>query len=239
MTRDDRHERMPARTPGTGWPSATLDPARRDALAQRLLAALRARCPGSRAELRGSLARETADPYSDIDLGWIVPDADFDDCAAGAAACLGQVREVVSVRGDPDLQRSSKRRLLFVNFRDLPLFWRVDLEISAESVAQDPAYDRDNPQARGDDWSAAASALANAVAAVKAVLRQRPDTARGLLERGLRRVGAQEVVSGRWQEDVVRLADAAVRQESAQRPLADRVVRLATDLLPPGRRASD
>ncbi|MEV8568495.1 hypothetical protein AB0436_23430 [Streptomyces sp. NPDC051322] len=239
MTRDDRRARTPAQARRAGWGSEPLDPADRDALAQRSLAALRARCPGSRAELRGSLARETADPYSDIDLAWIVPDADFDDCAAGAAACLGQVREVVSVRSDPELQRSSKRRLLFVNFRDLPLFWRVDLEISAESVADDPAYDRDNPLARGDDWSAAASALANAVAAVKAVLRQRPDTAWGLLERGLRRVGAPDAVTGRWQEDVVRLTDAAVRQEPAQRPLADRVVRLATDLLPPGRRASD
>ncbi len=220
-----------------------LDPARRYALARQLMNTLEAEFPGSVAELRGSLASGAADPYSDIDLAWTVPDADFDACLAGVEACLGRVRDVASLRSDPDLQRSRKRRLLFVAFRDLPLFWRLDLEISARSVAGDPAYDRDNPAARGDDWSAAASALANAVAVVKAVLRQRPDVAAGLLERGLRRVGvagdaaadAAEAgtASGRWQAGVVRLADAAVRHEPAQRPLADRVRRLAAELLEP------
>ncbi|WP_328537180.1 nucleotidyltransferase domain-containing protein [Streptomyces sp. NBC_00344] len=209
-----------------------LAPAIRNALAQRLIDALTAQCPGSRAGLRGSLARGTADAYSDIDLAWTVPDAEFDACAAGAGACLARVREVASLRSDPDLQRSRGRRLLFVAFRDLPLFWRLDLEISAESAAGDPDHDRGNPQARGDDWSPAASALANAVAAVKAVLRHQPDTARGLLERGLRRVGAPGAVSGRWPEDVARLARAAAGLEPEQRPLADRVVRLADELLP-------
>lgn len=96
----------------------------------------------------------------------------------------------------------------------------------------DRAQDGGSPAAVWDpEWSLAASALANAVAVVKAVLRGQPDVAAGLLERGLRRVGASGSASGRWRADVVRLADAAAQHEPAQRPLADQVKRLAAELL--------
>ncbi|WP_406448968.1 nucleotidyltransferase domain-containing protein [Streptomyces sp. NBC_00876] len=206
-----------------------LGPARRAALAERILAALAGRCPGSEAELRGSLARGTADAYSDIDLAWIVPDDRFEDCAAAAAEVLGTVRAVRSVRADPDLLNSRKRRLLFVDFDGLPLFWRLDLEITARSVAGLPGYDQDNPAAHGDDWSRPASALANAVAAVKAVLRGQPRTARGLLERGFARIGAADAVTGDWAGDITRLAEAAAVSEPALGPLAERVRDLASD----------
>ncbi|MFJ2413781.1 nucleotidyltransferase domain-containing protein [Streptomyces brevispora] len=206
-----------------------LDPARRAALAQDLLHALRSRCPGSRAEPRGSLARGTADEYSDIDLVWIVPDGRFEDCVAAAPDLLGTVRDVASLRVDPDLANSRKRRLLFVDFDRLPLFWRLDLEIVARSVADRPGYDRGNPAARSDDWSRPASALANAVAAVKTVLRGQPRTARGLLERGFARIGAADAVTGHWFADITRLAEAAAAIEPDRGPLAERVVRLAAD----------
>ncbi|MFI9624143.1 hypothetical protein [Streptomyces sp. NPDC052042] len=64
-------------------------------------------------------------------------------------------------------------------------------------------------------WSA--SAPANVVAAAEAVLRGRPRTAREPLERGFRRIGAPDDVTGWWALDVHRLAEAGLR------PLADRV----------------
>ncbi|WP_406137210.1 hypothetical protein [Streptomyces sp. NBC_01089] len=225
-------------------PAMDLDPARRDAFAHELQSALAARCAGSVAALRGSLARGMADPYSDIDLAWAVPYAQFSDCVAAVGPCLGAVRDVVSLRSDPDTQKSCDRRLLFLTFRDMPLFWRLDLEITAVSDgAVDPAgavgptgsgraQDGCTPAVAEDpEWSLAASALANAVAVVKAVLRGQPEVAEGLLERGLRRVGADGRASGRWRTDVVRLADAAAHHEPAQRPLADQVKRLAAELL--------
>ncbi|WP_327259383.1 hypothetical protein [Streptomyces sp. NBC_01240] len=113
----------------------------------------------------------------------------------------------------------------------LPLFWRVDLEIVASSVAHVAGYDQDNPAARGDDWSRPTSALANAVAATKAVLRGQPQTARGLLERGFRRIDAQDRVTGQWFADIRRLAEAAADTEPGLRPLAGRVVRLVRNHL--------
>ncbi|MFJ6461049.1 nucleotidyltransferase domain-containing protein [Streptomyces sp. NPDC091387] len=207
----------------------SLDPVRRAALARELLRALRSHCAGSRAEPRGSLARGTADAYSDIDLLWTVPDGRFDACVAAVPDLLGTVRGVASLRVDPELGNSRKRRLLFVDFDRLPLFWRLDLEVVALSVAGRPGYDQDNPAARRDDWSRPASALANAVAAVKAVLRGRPQTARGLLERGFARIGAVDAVTGDWFADITRLAEAAAAIEPARGPLAERVVRLAQD----------
>ncbi|WP_327295828.1 nucleotidyltransferase domain-containing protein [Streptomyces sp. NBC_01197] len=227
-------------------PAMDLDPARRAAFAQELRNALAAQCAGSVADLRGSLARGTADPYSDIDLVWTVPDAQFEPCAAAVGPCLGVVRAVVSLRSDPDTQRNSqwpfRRRLLFLAFRDMPLFWRLDLEIAAVAdesagpvragTGEDRAQDGGSAAAVWDpEWSLAASALANAVTVVKAVLRGQPEVAVGLLERGLRRVGASGSASGRWRADVVRLADAAARNEPAQRPLANQVKRLAAELL--------
>lgn len=206
-----------------------LDPARRAALAREVLTALAAHCPGSHAELRGSLARGTADAYSDIDVAWTVPDDRFEPCVAAAGDVLGTVRGVGSLRTDPDLRHSRARRLLFVGFDGVPLFWRLDLEITARSAAGRPVPAPAGPPEPGDDWSRPASALANAVAAVKAVLRGQPETARGLLERGFARIGAEDPVTGNWAEDITRLAGAAAAREAAHGPLADRVRRLVED----------
>jgi hypothetical protein len=99
-----------------------------------LLTRLAVTIPGSVALLRGSLAEGRADPYSDIDLLWDVPDADFSAAIASLPVTLSHIRPVASLRFDPDFQHSTRRRLAFIRYAGVPLFWRVDLDIFARSV---------------------------------------------------------------------------------------------------------
>jgi hypothetical protein len=78
------------------------------------------------------------------------------------------VRPVASLRFDPDFQQSADRRLAFIRFAGVPLFWGVDLDVLVRSVGRDPDYDRDNPPARGVVWSFGESNLTNAIADIKA-----------------------------------------------------------------------
>ncbi|GAB2990294.1 hypothetical protein LWP59_07315 [Amycolatopsis acidiphila] len=173
--------------------------------------------------LRGSLASGAADAYSDIDLAWTVPGESFGTATREVASVVSRAWPVTSVRVDPDTRDSGARRLLFFWFRDLPLFWRLDLEIVSAPPGPDvPGH---------GEWSPAASALANAVAAVKAVRRNQPANARGLLDRGFARVGAPATATGDWLRDVVGLAEAAALSEPAVRSLADQVRELAGDHL--------
>ncbi|WP_335939465.1 hypothetical protein [Streptomyces sp. PTD5-9] len=163
-----------------------------------------------------------------------MPDDRFGPCVAAARDVLETVRPLESLRTDPESRCAHGRRLLFAAFRGLPLFWRVDLEIRGDDTDEhgdDPGERSDVPGERGDDWSRPASALANAVAAAKAVLRDQPLTARGLLERGFRRVGAPDEVTGLWDHDIGRLAEAAAARDPGLRPLADRVVLLVRNRL--------
>lgn len=207
-----------------------LDPARRAALAADLIAGLQAAAAGSRVLLRGSLADGRADAYSDIDLLWAVDDGDFSPCVTRLKEILSEVRPVASLRFDPDLQRSDRRRLAFVRFAMMPLFWRVDLDIVARSVASDPRYDLDNPAAPGSDWSWAESALANAIGAVKASLRRRDDDALALLGRAYERLGLA-MPARPLPELIATLADAAAANDERTAPLAARVKRLAAESL--------
>jgi hypothetical protein len=166
-----------------------LEPRRRTRLVDRILGCLEEAAPGSHALLRGSLAANTADPYSDIDVLWEVPDADFQRCVASLEKNLSSVRPVASLRSVPEFQNSQKRRLIFVRFESTPLFWRLDLDIFARSIQRDPEYDLNNPNARGSEWSLTESALMNGVAAVKAHLRGKDEEARQLLVRAYGRVG--------------------------------------------------
>ena len=159
----------------------------RTELAGDLQAALERACPGSSADLRGSLATGTADEYSDIDLLWAVPDVEFARCAGSVAGILGTVAPVASLRSDPDFGRSSRRRLLFVRFAGLPLFWRLDLDIRAQSQVRNEDPD---PAGQGGEWSLPESAAMNAIAAVKAIRRNKPETADDLLTRGYERIAA-------------------------------------------------
>lgn len=147
------------------------DPGARTALAGAVVDALSAGVAGSASGLRGSLATGSADPYSDIDVFWEVPDARFEDALDALHAILSRVGPLARLRFDPLLQNSRKRRLAFAQFDGAPLFWRVDIEVSAASIGRDPFYDLENPDARGDDWSLTESALMNAVAALKYLLR--------------------------------------------------------------------
>jgi predicted nucleotidyltransferase len=166
-----------------------LDTTVRSSVARRILSGLTAGTAASTAQLRGSLAGGTADPYSDIDVLWEVPDETFDLSVTRLPEIVTAVGPVAYIRSDPAFQRSAKRRLIFVQLEDLPLFWRVDLDVFAQSIERDYTYDVDNPRARGDDWSLTHSALMNAIASVKALLRNRDQVAEQLLFRGFHRVG--------------------------------------------------
>jgi predicted nucleotidyltransferase len=205
----------------------------RAALAAGVCAALEAGCSGSRARLRGSLATGTADEFSDIDVEWVVPDAGFSAAVAVAPELLGRGRPVADVRVDPDFRHSDRRRLLFVRFAGVSLFWRLDLSVRAASIADDADDDVGNPAARAaeGEWSRPASALANAVGAVKALGRHRPGDARGLLDRGFARIGEDDSATGAWAADIGRLARAAALRDPALAELSGEVVTLAARYL--------
>ncbi len=166
-----------------------LRPQRRALLVSELRAALEAEVPGSRTSLRGSLASGMADPYSDIDICWLVPDDRFAVAVESASAAIRSAHPVLSQRIDPDLSRSDRRRLVFIRLADVPLFWRVDIDIRTSSVAANDGYDDGNPAARSKaGWSRPASAIENAIAAIKAAVRHQGDVAIGLLSRGYARI---------------------------------------------------
>jgi len=119
---------------------------------------------------------------------------------------LSKAHPIESLRSDPNFQNSKKRRLFFVRFKDVPLFWRLDLDVFARSIKRNSEYDLDNPDARGDDWSFAESALMNAIAAVRAHLRGKDDVARELMERAYQRVGLDSP-DLQLMELILRLAD--------------------------------
>jgi hypothetical protein len=185
-----------------------------------VVTALRDCCPEAEIALRGSLAGEGADRYSDIDLRWTVPAERFAYCVARAGDCLDAVLPVLSARSDPDAWRAPGRRLLFFFFRGGSLFWRLDLEVRAAPgpVGAAPA---------GGGWPVPVSALANALGAVKAVKRERSaEEIRGLLDRAFARLGSADRATGRWAEDVVCLVDTAERADPralAVRALAARI----------------
>ncbi|WP_435127995.1 hypothetical protein [Actinacidiphila sp. bgisy144] len=186
-----------------------LDPVVRAAVAHHVLEVLARACPGGRADLRGSLATGTADPYSDIDARWTVPDERFGGCVDRAGEVLAEVRPVLSVRGDPDRAGDPGHRLLFVAFEGLPPFWRLDLEITAAPGAAPRAPAVRHP------WRPAASALANGVAAVKALHRGDPATAHALLTRAYARTGLPGRPTGRFPADLAALARAALTLDPA------------------------
>ncbi len=202
-----------------------LDTKPRAALTQRIIAALESGAPGSTAQLRGSLAEGRADPYSDIDLLWQVPDDLFQASVDHLDEILAQVQPVESLRSDPAFQKSDKRRLIFVQFKDTPHFWRVDLDIFAQSIYGDREYDLQNEAARGNDWSLTHSALLNTVAAVKALLRNKEDVAEQLLIRGFERAGL-EVPEASLQEQIIMLAESIAAMDSMRAGLARRIMEL-------------
>ncbi|MBA8955219.1 ankyrin repeat domain-containing protein [Actinomadura namibiensis] len=167
----------------------------RTRMAEQVRAALTAACPGSRAEPTGSPAAGGGDLYSGIDVRWVVPDEAFTRAVAEAPDVLGTVQPVDEVRAAPG-PPPGDRWLLSVRFRDVPLFWRLDLDVRAASAADGPDH-------------GSAGALDDVLDAVRALARERPGEARGLLDRGFARLGAGDRATGRWLDDVARLARAA------------------------------
>jgi len=209
--------------------SIVLDTDERARLAADLQAELTAAVPNSVALLRGSLAEGRADPYSDIDLLWDVPDADFSPAIAELPVTLSHVRPVASLRFDPDFQHSDRHRLAFIRFAGVPLFWRVDLDIFARSVGRDPDYDRDNPSARGPFWSLTESCLANAVAAIKALYRGQDAEAAAHLARAEARAGIKSPAVD-LHNRIDFLVAAVAAKDSAMASLAADTHRLLTEM---------
>jgi predicted nucleotidyltransferase len=215
-------------------PDLDLRPARRDQIAARLRDALEALIPGSAASPLGSLAAGTADSYSDIDLCWTVADDTFQAAVSAAAGLSARLPSVRAVRIDPRLARSDRRRLIFIRLAEVPLFWRVDLDIHAMSVAADFSYDDGNPAAYDETgWSRPASAIENAAAAIKSSLRGRTDVTDGLLSRGYERIGLAPAPHADVTELIIRLAESCARLEPALTSMASEVREVAETLLGP------
>jgi hypothetical protein len=193
-----------------------LRPERRQALAAKVVAALTSAVAGSAASLRGSLATGSADGYSDIDALWVVPDDRFSQALGTAGEALATVGPVSSLRIDPSLAKSDRRRLVFARFAGLPVFWRLDLDVRAGSVSAYDRYDDDNPAARSTSgWSRPASAIENATAAIKAGVRRQDDIAKGLLARGFDRIERDGGPMADLPDAITRLADYCAEADPA------------------------
>ncbi len=202
--------------------AVNLDPSARLSLANAVTCALEEAVADSSAGLRGSLARGTSDPYSDIDVFWELPDSKFHDAIDDLSEILASVGPIESIRADPLLQNSDKRRLVFVQFEEVPLYWRVDIEVFAESIGRDDAYDLDNLDARGDCWSLTHSAIANGVAALKSLLRGDAERARESLLNAYARID-QPVPDGFALDQISALAEIVGRLDLEQAELVRRL----------------
>jgi predicted nucleotidyltransferase len=199
----------------------------RDALAASICRELRSAVPTSEAGLRGSLATGDADDWSDIELAWVVPDDEFDHAVTVARDVLDRAALVTSYRIDPDFARSDRRRVIYVRFAGVPLFWRLDLEVVARSIVNEDDYDRENPQARGaPEWSPFESALLNGLAALKSIYRGNQVLALELLQRGAVRAGVQAPAQAS-PEEVATYAERIAGQDADVRVLADELIATA------------
>jgi hypothetical protein len=228
------------RDPETVTADLDLRPERRDKLTGKLLTALQGWIPGSLAQLRGSLGAGTADGYSDIEICWVVPDRDFTEAADTLGAAMSQRTAVLSLRTDPESARSARRRVVCARLADVPLFWRVDIDIRASSVGADDLHDAGSPDARNEaGWSAPASGIENAVAAIKAAARGQADAADGLLRRGFEQIGHDPGPTVDLADAITSLADACAAQEPRLTRMAAEVRQVADHLLRSARSADN
>ena len=219
------------RNPKTVVADLDLRPERRHTFASKLLRNLENWIPGSVAELHGSMAG-TADDYSDIDICWVVPNGSFTEAVDTVGAALSRATAVLSLRTDPEFAHSARRRLVFARLYGMPLFWRVDIDIRARPVAADDLYDAGNPDTRSDTgWFSPASAIENAIAAIKAAARGQPDAADGLLRRGFERIGHDPGPTADLADAITSLADACATQESGLTNMAAEVHQVVDRLL--------
>lgn len=196
----------------------------RSILVSKLLVHLEHAVSGSRASLRGSLAENRADIYSDIDILWEVPDDEFSACLIMLEKILDEVEAVESMRSDPDYYYSTKRRLIFVRFTNMPVFWRLDLAIFAVSLKGDQSFDENNPSVRGgwENWSLPESALMNVIAAIKAIKRGQPSMGQELLNRAYSRLSLKICQTG-FTEQIYNLLDLVKKLEPDLEMLTQKV----------------
>jgi predicted nucleotidyltransferase len=207
-----------------------LDPRERARLAERIRGRLAEAVPGSASEVQGSLARGGADPYSDIDVLWEIPDDRFDWCLRGLQGTLSGLHPLESLRIDPEFQDSRKRRRVHVRFEGFPLFWQCDIEIICQSIRRDLSFDVGNPSARGPDRSAGESMLMGTVAAMRAYLRGEQSLAQELLDRALARMG-MSAPDVQGSNPMLSLVGEVERRYPQLEPLAERVRGLIREVL--------
>jgi predicted nucleotidyltransferase len=202
-------------------PDVDLGEARRNAFVERLRMTLAETAPSAEVAVAGSLATRSHDRYSDIDLLLSVAAEEFSGCLLAVPAALNRAQPVRLLRLDPDTVALPDHRLVFALFRDLPLFWRLDLHVRATSVASGTTALSDLP------WSLPASALMNGVAAVKAMARGDQALATALLVRGFDRIGVASPDSSSVRERIAALAGACAAHEPAVNDIAQEVTALA------------
>lgn len=166
-------------------------------------------------QLRGSLARGTEDCYSDIDLSAIVDPGALDCCLGEIPQALEAQGRLLSFRYDPEWRLHPERRVLFVAYADLPLFWRIDLDIS--SALGDTAETQGLTEVT--DWSFTESALWNGVGALKAWARGNSVAAEEMLDRAFARANVT-VAEGSVLQRTVDLASAVMAGDGQLAELA-------------------
>jgi hypothetical protein len=220
------------RGPETVVADLDLRPEQRHLLASTLSRVLQDWVPGSVAEMRGSMGSGTTDDYGDIGICWVVPDGSFTEAVAIVGAALSRATAVLSLRTDPEFARSARRRLVFARLYGMPLFWRVDIDIRARSVAADDLLDAGGPDARSDTgWSGPADAIDDAIAAIKAAARGQAETADVLLRRGSERIGHDAGPTADLADAITSLAEACATQESSLTNMAAEVGQVVDRLL--------
>lgn len=109
----------------------------------------------------GSFASGKVDEYSDVDLEASVHVELTQGFFDSLTACLKKHFGAFSVRFDPQQKDDRMAQNVRVNFRDYPVFWRIDLDILS-STDTNQKWPSPFP-----DWSVATSAFWNVVWAVK------------------------------------------------------------------------
>jgi len=183
---------------------------------------LAAACSASEVCLIGSLAEpQDSDDFSDIDIRWTIPP---DQAAAPLQSLhhtLERIGKVESMRVDPDPRPSA--RLVFVRFEGWPLWWRVDLEIHSAGSEHVGVPD-------SDPWSPDESACMGVIVTLKALARNRPEVAEGLMVRALRRVDTADV-AGDWPLRIGSLLDHIETRSPPTADLVSRTRQLSRDVL--------
>ena len=126
-----------------------------------VLDVLRRHFASGRVNFRGSFESGKVDDYNDVDLEVNVNVELTQGFFDSLDACLERQFGAFTMRFDPEQKDDRIAQNIMVNFHDLPVFWRVELDIRS---------DRDTPHkwpSPFPDWSVAASAFWNVVWAVK------------------------------------------------------------------------